>query len=382
MSPAELRLQPAGETLDIILSGSWTQHGLNAARNAGQTTAVHEILAQVASASKLRLMALDVSDWDSSLVNLALQLTRAAEQEGLIVATELPDGAKQLLSLALAVPPTAQHAAPGSAGWKTFFGFLNPVRASRSIGGELAALFEFIGALLSAGFRSCTGKARVRLSDAFRFGYQTGPNALPIISLSSFLVGLILGYLGAVQLQQFGAGLYVANLVTIGVLREMGALMTAIIIAGRTGAAYAAQLGTMRVNEEIDAIEILGVSPLEFLVLPRVLAVLLMMPLLTLYADVLGIIGGGLVAGGLGISPLQYWTQAQSSLGIDHLLVGLVKAVLFGALIGIAGCRAGLAAGRNSEGVGKATTEAVVTALIYLIIADALVNIICQLLEI
>jgi phospholipid/cholesterol/gamma-HCH transport system permease protein len=212
--------------------------------------------------------------------------------------------------------------------------------------------------------------------------YQTGPNALPIISLSSFLVGLILGYLGAVQLQQFGAGLYVANLVTVGVLREMGALMTAVIIAGRTGAAYAAQLGTMRVNEEIDAIEILGVSTMEFLVLPRVLAVVIMMPLLTLYADVLGILGGGIVASGLGISPLQYWTQAQSSLGLDHLLVGLFKSVLFGALIGIAGCRAGLNAGRDSAGVGRATTEAVVVALIYLIVADAAVNILCQLLEI
>jgi len=222
----------------------------------------------------------------------------------------------------------------------------------------------------------------MRMTDLLQFFYQTGPNALPIISLSSVLVGVILGYLGAVQLQQFGAGIYVANLVTVGVLREMGALMTAIIIAGRTGAAYAAQLGTMQVNEEVDAIEILGISPMEFLILPRVIAVLIMVPLLTLYADILGIIGGGIVAGGLGISPLQYWTQLQESLMMSHVIVGLLKGLLFGLLIGIAGCRAGMQAARNSEGVGSATTNAVVTALIYLVVADAAINIVCQWLEI
>lgn len=372
--PPTLAITTHDGIASITLTGRWT-------RSANLPSAA-EVLEGLDACQRVDLRACDVDDWDSSLVNFALQLHRAAERDGVTVDTDLPSGATVLLRLARSVAPAQLPTKKQRGFFQGLVDNLNPIHVSTRLGNELAALFEFIGGLLTGAARAATGQARVRLSDAFRFGYQTGPNALPIISLTSLLVGMILGYLGAVQLQQFGAGLYVANLVTIGVLREMGALMTAIIIAGRTGAAYAAQLGTMRVNEEIDAIEILGVSPMEFLVLPRVLAVILMMPLLTLYADVLGILGGGIVAGGLGITPLQYWTQTQTSLGLDHLLVGLVKSVLFGALIGIAGCRAGLSSGRNSEGVGKATTTAVVVALIYLIVADALINVICQLLEI
>ena len=358
--------------LTITLAGDWIR--------ANTLPDFGPLIAAMQRANAVHLCGEGINAWDSSLVNLALQLHREGQRQGIALTTELPPGAEKLLALATSVPPIATKTVDTSLAAR--LAVINPLGWAERVGRDVASLFEFIGALLSALASGIAGRARVRLTDLLQMAYQTGPNALPIISLSSFLVGLILGYLGAVQLQQFGAGLYVANLVTVGVLREMGALMTAVIIAGRTGAAYAAQLGTMRVNEEIDAIEILGVSTMEFLVLPRVLAVVIMMPLLTLYADVLGILGGGIVASGLGISPLQYWTQAQSSLGLDHLLVGLFKSVLFGALIGIAGCRAGLNAGRDSAGVGRATTEAVVVALIYLIVADAAVNILCQLLEI
>jgi phospholipid/cholesterol/gamma-HCH transport system permease protein len=185
-----------------------------------------------------------------------------------------------------------------------------------------------------------------------------------------------------VQLQQFGAEVYVADLVAIGMLREMGALMTAVVMAGRTGAAYAAQLGTMQGNEEIDAVTTLGLSPMEFLVAPRILALLVTMPLLTLYADLLGIIGGAIVAGGMGISALQYLSELEAAFSMSHAGVGLVKSLVFAFLIALAGCRAGMSAGRSSAGVGKATTEAVVTAVVYLIIADAGINILCQQLEI
>jgi phospholipid/cholesterol/gamma-HCH transport system permease protein len=189
---------------------------------------------------------------------------------------------------------------------------------------------------------------------------------------------MILAYLGAVQLQQFGAEVYVANLVTIGILREMGVLMTAVVMAGRTGAAYAAQLGTMQTNEEIDAITTMGISPVEFLVIPRLLALVVVMPLLTLYADLLGIVGGGIVAGGMGITPLQYITQAEQALAVNHLVVGLIKSVVFALLIATAGCGAGMNSGRSSAAVGQAATEAVVTSIVYLIVADAAINIICQ----
>ena len=226
--------------------------------------------------------------------------------------------------------------------------------------------------------RLCKGKANTRFTDFRSFCYQAGPEAFAIISLTSILVGMILGYLGAVQLQQFGAEVYVANLVVIGMLREMAVLMTAVVMAGRTGAAYAAQLGTMQTNEEIDAITTMGISPVEFLVLPRMLALIVIMPLLTIYADLLGIVGGGIVAGGMGITPTQYIAQGESALTFAHLFVGLLKSLAFAVLIAIAGCRAGINSGRSSAAVGQAATNAVVTALIYLIVADAAINILFQ----
>jgi phospholipid/cholesterol/gamma-HCH transport system permease protein len=189
---------------------------------------------------------------------------------------------------------------------------------------------------------------------------------------------MILAYLGAVQLQQFGAEIYVADLVAIGMLREMGVLMTAVVMAGRTGAAYAAQLGTMQTNEEIDAIVTMGISPVEFLVMPRMLALVVVMPLLTIYADLLGMIGGGIVAGGMGITPLQYIQESQKAISLTHISVGLIKSVVFALLIAVAGCRSGINSGRSSAAVGQAATEAVVTAIVYLIIADAAINILFQ----
>ena len=218
----------------------------------------------------------------------------------------------------------------------------------------------------------------MRTRDLAAACYRSGPDALGIIALTSTLVGMILAYLGAEQLRQFGAAIYVADLVAIGMLREMGALMTAVVMSGRTGAAYAAQLSSMQSNEEIDAISTLGMSPMEFLVAPRVIALCFTMPLLVVFADALGILGGGLVAGGMGVTPLQYISQLQGALAPSHFFIGIAKAFVFALLIAIAGCRAGMQAGRSSEGVGKATTEAVVTSVVYLIVADAAINILCQ----
>lgn len=319
-----------------------------------------------------------IDHWDSSLVVYCQQVLHRAHQHSVTVETDLPQGVTRLLKLADAVPRQERRRA--KRGESPLF--LDPLAQAHTLGKLLRGQFEFIGDLLRSTGNVLTGQSNIRGHDVLRFCRQAGSSALPIISLTSILVGMILGYLGAVQLQQFGAGIYVANLVTVGVLREMGPLMTAIIMAGRTGAAYAAQLGTMQVNEEVDAIEILGVSPTEFLVLPRIFGIVLMMPILVVYSDLIGIIGGGLVASGLGISPLQYITQVEYSLTLTHLFIGLIKALVFALLIGIAGTRAGMTADRNSEGVGRATTEAVVTALVYLIVADAAANIICQLADI
>lgn len=356
--------------LHLALTGAW-KIGMAPAFQTYTTTEAAAVFIDAAS----------VTEWDSSLVNFALQAHLHASEHQYHLELALPKGAQALLTLALSVPAQQQSTARISK-FAQLKHALSPVRISEQLGRETQDLLAFIGELLAAFVQTLLGKARIRRVDVLRFGYQAGPNALPIIGLTSLLVGMILGYLGAVQLQEFGAGIYVANLVTVGMLREMGALMTAVIMAGRTGAAYAAQLGTMQVNEEVDAIEILGISPMQFLVLPRVIGVILVLPLLVIYANVLGIFGGAIVAIGLGITPLQYVTQASSSLGIDHIAVGVFKGLVFAILIGIAGCRAGMASARNSEGVGRATTTAVVTGLVYLIVADATINIICQILDI
>ncbi|MEM8561341.1 MAG: ABC transporter permease [Pseudomonadota bacterium] len=325
--------------------------------------------------SRLVLDGSSLESWDSTLMAFILQCHNYCHDHDTVFDTNaLPTGAAKLLRLATAVPA---HKPP-----KTQKPRWHPVRSARALvsrmGGVIRDSLSFTGEVSIALARLLTGRSNTRFEDFGHYCYQAGPNALGIISLTSILVGMILAYLGAVQLQQFGAEIYVANLVTIGILREMGVLMTAVVMAGRTGAAYAAQLGTMQTNEEIDAIKTMGISPVEFLVIPRILALMVTMPLLTLYANILGIVGGGIVAGGMGITPLQYFSQTEQALALNHLAVGLIKSVVFAVLIAVAGCRAGINAGRSSAAVGQAATEAVVTAVVYLIVADAALNIMFQ----
>jgi phospholipid/cholesterol/gamma-HCH transport system permease protein len=190
---------------------------------------------------------------------------------------------------------------------------------------------------------------------------------------------MILAFVGAVQLRLFGAEIFIANLVGMGMAREMGAMMTAIIMAGRTGAAYAALLGTMQVNEEIDALKTIAVSPIEFLVLPRLIALVLTMPLLCIYADFMGILGGAIVSATmLDISFFQYFQQIQGFVELRHFVIGIFKAAVFGVLIASAGCFRGLQCGRSASAVGFAATSAVVTSIVLIIVADAIITVLCQ----
>ncbi len=317
----------------------------------------------------------DLGEWDTVLMAFLLQcFNYCREQDIVLVTATLPQGVQRLLQVATAVAPHTRPAGDGG----SWLAALNPLAKLATVKNDIRESMAFIGEVTIALFRLVAGKANTRFSDFSNFCYQAGPDAFAIISLTGILVGMILGYLGAVQLQQFGAEIYVADLVVIGMLREMGVLMTAVVMAGRTGAAYAAQLGTMQTNEEVDAITTMGISPIEFLVVPRMLALVVMMPLLTVYADVLGIIGGGIVAGGMGITPLQYISQAESAVTLTHFMVGLIKSLVFAVLIAVAGCRSGINSGRSSAAVGQAATEAVVTAIIYLIVADAAINILFQ----
>ncbi|UCF33990.1 MAG: ABC transporter permease [Phycisphaerales bacterium] len=234
-------------------------------------------------------------------------------------------------------------------------------------------MVRFIGEATIALGAFLRGRASYRRSELMLIIQECGAQALPIVSLISFLVGLILAFVGAVQLMQFGAQIYVADLVGIAMVREMGAMMAAIIMAGRTGAAFAAQLGTMTVNEEIDALKTLGISPMEFLVLPRMLALILMMPLLCLYADLVGMLGGLLVGVGmLDITFVEYFNQTVGAVDLNDIALGVVKSAVFGVLVALSGCLRGMQSGRSASAVGVAATSAVVTAIVFIIVTDAI----------
>jgi phospholipid/cholesterol/gamma-HCH transport system permease protein len=240
-------------------------------------------------------------------------------------------------------------------------------------------MLDFIGEAALAFIKMLRGQASFRWSDVLALMQASGSQALPIVSLISGLIGLILAFMGAIQLRQFGAQIYVADLVGIGMTREMGAVMTGIIMAGRTGAAFAAQLGTMQVNEEIDAYTTLGISPMEFLVLPRMLALVLMMPLLCVYADLLGILGGVVVATGLlDISLVEYVNETRAAVSLTDIGLGVVKSGLFGVLIALAGCLRGMQCGRSASAVGDAATSAVVTGIVFIIATDGLLAVLTE----
>jgi phospholipid/cholesterol/gamma-HCH transport system permease protein len=262
-------------------------------------------------------------------------------------------------------------------GWDTQLG----LRATAWLADGRCTL-EFLGEVLAALGRLVRGRSIMRRSDLFWQLEQTGPRSLPIVSLTCFLVGLILAYMGAAQLQRFGAQIYIADLVTVGVVREIAALMTGVILSGRIGAAFAAQLGSMQANEEIDALKAMGVPPMDFLVLPRLLAMLLVAPLLTAYAAVVGMVAGLMVAVGIfGVQPLEYLHQSLSAMSLTHMNIGLLKGTVYAALVALAGCRQGLYAGRSAQAVGEATTAAVVQALVWIVVAASALTICFQRLD-
>ena len=283
----------------------------------------------------------------------------------------------RLLALASAVPERE-----GARKEEAREGFFTRIGKSALVTHESAReMLTFVGEASLAFLKFLAGKASFRKSDLTLTMQECGFQALPIVSLISLLVGMILGFLGAIQLSMFGAEIYVADLVGIGMVRMMSPIMTGIIMAGRTGAAFAAQLGTMQVNEEIDALETMGVSPMEFLVMPRMVALILMMPLLCVYADLMGILGGALVGVGMmNISVTEYAVRTQDALSLTHFWIGIFQAVVFGALVALAGCLRGMQCGRSASAVGDATTSAVVTGIVAIILATAIITFVCNVL--
>ena len=369
------RPDPDDGTLLLRLSGGWkAQEGLPSAS---------EALKEIKAATGVQRVTFDTSGltaWDSGLITFLLKVIEVCTQSNIEVDTSgLPRGVKRLLDLATAVPERE-----GARRVSERVPFLAMVgNAAIDFWRSTIEILVFIGEVFPAFLRMIRGKARYRRSELFLIIQEVGVDALPIVSLISFLVGLILAFIGAIQLKLFGAQVYVADLVGIGMVREMGAIMTGIVMAGRTGAAFAANIGTMQVNEEVDALTTLGVSPIEFLVLPRMVALTLMMPLLCLYADLMGILGGMVVGVGmLGLNPIEYYNRTAEAVGLNNLWIGLFMGVVFGVLVSLSGCLRGMQCGRSSSAVGLATTSAVVTGIVSIIVATAIITIICEVLGI
>jgi phospholipid/cholesterol/gamma-HCH transport system permease protein len=211
-----------------------------------------------------------------------------------------------------------------------------------------------------------------RWDDVLDVATETGANAVPIVLLVGFLMGVIMAFELGMVARQFGAVVFVVNGVGVAVLRELGALMTAIVVAGRTGAAFAAQIGAQKVNEELDALSTFGLDPIEFLVLPRLLASMLMVPMLTVLADIVGLVGGALVMTTFGVTPLQFYTQLLTAVSASDLMLGLIKAAFFGLTIAAVGCHRGLATGAGATAVGQSATHAVVASIVLVIVIDGI----------
>jgi len=363
--------RPTDDTLLVRLVGSWTI--------GNKLPSADDVLEQAESGSRVQRITFDtkgLTAWDSGLLTFLIKVINQcarnkihAEKEG------LPHGVQRLLALANAVPERK-----GARRGSEHDSFLAKVGVSAiDFGRSTIEMLNFIGDAFVVFIRMFRGKSRFRRSDFILIIQECGVQALPIVSLISLLVGLILAFIGAVQLRMFGAQIYVASLVGIAMVRVMGAIMTGIIMAGRTGAAFAAQLGTMEVNEEIDALKTMGISPMEFLVLPRMLALAFMMPLLCLYADLMGVLGGlivGVVM--LDLNVMEYYETTRTAVTLTDFLIGLFQSSVFGVLVALAGCLRGMQCGRSASAVGDAATSAVVTGIVSIVVATAIITILCN----
>ncbi|MFP5223182.1 MAG: MlaE family ABC transporter permease [Acidobacteriota bacterium] len=361
----------SGSDLLVAFAGPW-----RVGSDLPDAEAARRAMLAYPAARALRFESARVTDWDSLFLSTCRAvLAVAAEMKLEVDFTGLPSGAASLLDLAAKVPERK-----GAARTTVAAPLLERIGSwTLTARDNFLSLLEFIGEVAMACVSLARGRAVYQRSTLWSLIQQTGIDAVPIVSLISLLVGLILAFVGAIQLRQFGAQIYVSTIVGIAMVRVMGAIMTGIIMAGRTGAAFAAELGTMQVNEEIDALRTFGFSPAEFLVLPRVLALVLMMPLLCIYADLMGILGGFIVGVAmLDINPLQYLHSTWNSVPLANLWIGLVHSTVFGVLIALAGCYRGMRCGRSALAVGQATTSAVVTSILSIIIATAIITVVCE----
>jgi phospholipid/cholesterol/gamma-HCH transport system permease protein len=371
----EANVSRAGEKLVLELKGDWTvRHGEH-----HRIEHIFSDLDRQSGASELDFDMSNIASWDTSLLIVVTRVEEWCKARNVSFGRDsLLPGIRSLIALSEEVPE--RKTGRGETKSVSFFGLVGNATISAFSGVNSAV--AFLGETILSFRRIITGKAAFDWRLFWLTMEECSSQALPIVGMISFLTGLIFAFVGAVQLRQFGAGIYVANLVAVAMAREMGAIMTGIIMAGRTGAAFAAQIGSMKVSEEIDALRTLAISPMDFLVSPRLLALSMMMPLLVLYSDLVGILGGAVVSRAfLDITWTQYWNQTTGSMGLIDIATGLFKGAVFGVIVAIAGCERGMQCGNNAAAVGNAATSAVVLGITWIVASDAVIDVIQEVLR-
>ena len=333
---------------------------------------LRRVLAAVGDATRLRLDATGLARWDSALVVFVRALQGAGDPRRRPLEVDvsgLPDPLQKLLSLA-----GADHGIRVAPDGARGVSLPDVVRARiAAVRAQASAIAELVGLTILSVGTALRGRLLARPADVIALMREAGASALAIVTVVNSLTGAILAFVGGVQLERFGAGLYSANLVGVAVVREMAPIMTAIVMAGRTGGAYAAHIATMEGNEEIDALQVLGIPPYQYLVVPRIAALVAMMPLLYFYGCLVGLAGGMLVSLAMtGMSPVAFIDQLRVALLPKEFYLGLMKSICFGAFVALSSCRVGLQAGRSAAEVGRAATSAVVAGIVGIIALDAI----------
>lgn len=366
---ANVTVEDGPGVLRLVLSGEWVTTEI-----AGLDEPLHK--ASLSHAPRIEIDGGSISRLDSVGAWLLIRTRRALEKaSGNPVALSVPENFVPLIETierSHEAPPCAAPASRTIAGYVADVGkntveFLSSSYAVLGFLGRVTV--EFVQGIIRPR-RDIPWPALIKQIE------ETGLNALPIVGLLSFLIGIVMAYQGADQLRRFGAEIFTINLLGVATLREIGGLMTAIIVAGRSGSAFTAQIGTMKVNQEIDAMQTIGINVVEVLVLPRILALVITLPLLTFYADVMGLIGGAvMVYYDLGYTVPAFMRQLESAITLNTFMVGMIKAPVFAFLIALVGCLEGLRVKNNAESVGQQTTRAVVESIFLVIVVDAVFSV-------
>jgi len=363
-SAPSIEIDDGPDTVSVVLSGVVTIHGV---------TDLERRLAAVPDGAEVHLDLGGVTRLDTAGAWLVSDLRTRLESGGgrLSIEGATPETSAILDTVTDALPdPKDEPVEPA-------MGVLEKIGRRVAAGGVLVlGLFGYFGVFLSRLLRALTHPREFRLTSLVHHCEEVGVKAVPIVALMAFLIGIVLAFQGASQLRQFGAEVFVVDLIAVSILRELGILLTAIIVAGRTASAFTASIGSMKMREEIDAMRTLGLDPAMMLFVPRILALLLMLPILGLIANITGLFGGALMSWvELGISPAMFASRLLEGTDTSHLLVGMVKAPVFALIIGVVGCHAGMQVESNAESLGQQTSKSVVAAIFAVIVADAVFSV-------